>query len=81
MIGTLTANVLTSADPKLNEHFQRLKATGDRPVTVEDLISYLMRYREILSTIADPDAHNISVEEIDVWPCRDQEEDSLRSRR
>ncbi len=67
LIATLTANVLNGADAKLTKHFQGLKATGDRPATVEDLISYLVRYREILCTITNADSHDISVEEIDAW--------------
>ena len=67
MIYTLTANVLNGADAKLAEHFQSLKASGNRPATVEDLISYLVRYREILGTITNEDDHDISVVEIDAW--------------
>ena len=67
MIGALTANVLNRADAKLTEHFQGLKTDGDRPPTVEDLISYLVRYRKILGTITNADGHDISVGEIDEW--------------
>lgn len=67
MIGKLTENVLEGADAKLTHHFRSLKTAGDRPATVEDLINYLVRYKEILGTITDADGHNISVEEIDTW--------------
>jgi len=67
MIGELTKNVLNGADEKLITHFQGLKTTGDRPATVEDLINYLVRYREILGTLANAEGHNISVDEIDSW--------------
>lgn len=67
LIGTLTAKVLNDANAKLTEHFKGLKAVGDRPATVEDLISYLVRYREILTTLTNTDSHKISVEDIDAW--------------
>ena len=67
MIGKLTEDVLDGTDKKLTEHFQNLKATGERTATVEDLISYLIRVREILSTIKNSDTYNISVEEVDEW--------------
>lgn len=67
LIGKLTENVLNGTDAKLTQHFQGLKATGERPATVEDLINYLVRYREILGTITNADGHNISVDEIDAW--------------
>ena len=51
LIGELTENVLKDADAKLKEHFGSLKASGDRPATIEDLINYLVRYRDILGTV------------------------------
>ena len=67
MIGPLTDNVLDGADKKLTEHFQSLRVIGARSATVEDLINYLVRYREILCTITNSEHHNISVEDIDTW--------------
>ena len=67
MIGTLTKKVLNGADPKLGEQFKSLKAVGDRSATVEDLISYLIRYKDILDTITNADGHEISIESIDAW--------------
>ena len=67
MIGKLTENVLQDADDKLKEHFGSLKASGDRPATIEDLINYLVRYRDILDTITSVDGHSLSIDEIDGW--------------
>ena len=67
MIDALTQNVLKEAEEKLVGHFQGLKATPDRQSTIEDLINYLVRYRDILGTITKVDDHKISIEEIDVW--------------
>ena len=67
MIGKLTKNVLNEADGRLIAHFQDLKADADRSATIEDLINYLVRYREILGTITNADSHSISIEEIDAW--------------
>lgn len=66
-IRALTESVLNDVDAGLIAQFQNLRASGDRPATIEDLLSYLVRYREILGTIANPDAHAISVDEIDTW--------------
>lgn len=67
LMARLTENVLRDAEAKLIGHFQSLKPSGDRPATIEDLINYLVRYKEILGTITNADGHNISVEEIDAW--------------
>ena len=67
MIGKLTEKVLKDADKRLIAHFRSLKAAPDRPATIEDLINYLVRYREILGTITKTDGHSISIEEIDSW--------------
>ena len=67
LIGPLTKTVLTNAEEKLIEHFNALKASGDRPATVEDLINYLVRYRDILGTITSTDNHSLSIDEIDAW--------------
>lgn len=67
LIGQLTEKVLENSDEKLVQQFQSLKRSGDRSATVEDLINFLVRYRDILETIAEPDGHAISIEEIDTW--------------
>jgi len=67
LIGELTENVLKDVDPKLSEHFAALKASGDREATIEDLINYLVRYRDILDTITNADDHSLSIDEIDAW--------------
>lgn len=67
LIGKLTENVLQNADDKLKKHFGSLKASGDRPATIEDLINYLVRYRDILNTITSVDGHSLSIDEIDGW--------------
>lgn len=67
LIGELTENVLKDVDPKLSENFAALKASGDREATIEDLINYLVRYRDILDTITNVDDHSLSIGEIDAW--------------
>lgn len=67
LIGKLTENVLNGMDQKLLDQFSGLKPLSDRPSTIEDLINYLVRYREILSTITTAETHSLTVEEIDVW--------------
>ena len=67
LIGKLTENVLNDTDAKLKVHFGALKASGERPATIEDLINYLVRYRDILDTITNADDHSVSVGEIDSW--------------
>lgn len=67
LIGELTTQVLTDAEEKLRQTFVGLKPTGDRAATIEDLITYLVRYRDILNTITSGDGHGVSIEEIDQW--------------
>ena len=67
LIGGLTENVLDGADKKILDQFNSLKPAGDRSPTIEDLINYLVRYRDILTTITTVDNHSLSVEEIDTW--------------
>ena len=67
MIVALTESVLKDADERLIIHFNSLKSVANRPATIEDLMNYLVRYREILGTITNIDNHGISMEEIDGW--------------
>ena len=67
LIHDLTRQVLKNADEKLCQQFQRLKQTGDRPPTIEDLMTYLVRYRDILNTIDSDQGHKISIPEIEEW--------------
>lgn len=67
LIGALTTQVLTDAEDKLRQQFAGLKPTGDRAATIEDLITYLVRYRDILNTITSGDGHGVTIEEIDKW--------------
>ena len=67
MIGELTAKVIEGADARLVEQFDNLKPVGDRPATVEDLINFLVRYKEILRSVTNADSHAISAHEIDEW--------------
>lgn len=67
LIGKLTENIMQDAAAKLKEHFASLKASGDRPATIEDLINYLVRYRDILDTITSVDGHSLSIGDIDGW--------------
>ena len=67
LIGKLTESVLNRLDRKLLGQFSGLKPVGDRPPTIEDLINYLVRYREILNTITTADSHSLTINEIDDW--------------
>ena len=67
MIGKLTEDALNEADDRLIDHFNGLQTATDRPATVEDLITYLVRYRDILGAISNPEGHSITIEEIDTW--------------
>ena len=67
LIGKLTESVLNGLDQKLLDQFAGLKPVGDRPPTIEDLINYLVRYREILNTVTNADSHCLTINEIDEW--------------
>lgn len=67
LIGKLTENVLNNHDEGLNTHFNSLKTIGNRQPTIEDLINFLVRYREILRTITTPEEHDLSIDQIDEW--------------
>ena len=67
LIAELTTRVLTGVDAKLRQQFEGLKPAGDRPATIEDLITYLVRYKDILSTINSGQGHGVSIQEIDEW--------------
>jgi hypothetical protein len=67
VIGELTTKVLADAPAKLSEQYIGLKPVGDRSATIEDLITYLVRYKDILNTISKNDGHNITIAEIDEW--------------
>ncbi len=67
LIDTLTKNILKGADAKLHQLFYTLKASDDRSPTIEGLITYLVRYPDILDSITSADGHNLSVDEIDNW--------------
>ena len=69
LIGNLTKNVLNGADQKLREQFDGLKPAGDRNPTIEDLINYLIRYREILNTVTTSKADALT-NQIDRWKLR-----------
>ncbi len=47
--------------------FRFPEASGDRPATIEDLINYLVSYRNILDTITNVDKYSLSIDEIDGW--------------
>jgi hypothetical protein len=57
LIGTLTDRVIENMDPSIKVEFEKLKGTGSRPATVEDLINYLVRYQSILQTVNDTTGH------------------------
>lgn len=67
LISKLTKEVLKDADEKLLEQFNALRPISDRPATIEDLLNYFVRYKDILSTITNYDEHKITIDEIDGW--------------
>ncbi len=66
LIGKLTEQVLENAEEKLLQEFNNLRQTGDRRATVEDLINYLLRYRDVLDVLANG-SHPVTIDEIDRW--------------
>lgn len=67
LIQELTKQVLCKADEKLKEQFDNLKLPRNRSRTIEDLMNYLMRYREVLSSIKNVDDHSLKIEDINAW--------------
>lgn len=67
LIGELTRNVMQGADHDLLKQFNNLKPTNGRPATVEDLLTYLIRYRDILSTVSTAEEQPCTAEQIDSW--------------
>ena len=67
LINELTTRVLNGAEDGLKQQFDGLRTIGNRPTTIEDLMNYLIRYRDVLGAIKDRSGHIISVEEIDRW--------------
>ena len=67
LIGPLTNKILKDAEEKLLQQFHNLKPTSARPATIEDLITYLTRYRDILGTVSNYGDHTITIDEIDKW--------------
>ena len=65
LIGDLTAKVLAKIDVTIKIEFDRLKGTGTRSPTIEDLINYLVRYQYILQTVLDADKHALKPAWID----------------
>ena len=67
LIGELTDNVKQGADDALLKQFNNLKPTNSRPATVEDILTYLTRYRDILNTVSTTDEQPCTAEQIDSW--------------
>ena len=68
LIGALTTSVLEGMNvEKLSEHFRSLKAGGGRAATIENLMNYLARYRDVLASLDQPEGHPFGIEEIDTW--------------
>ena len=67
LIGELTCNVMKGADDDLWKQFKNLKSTNSRRATVEDLLTYLIRYRNILNTVSTTDKQSCTAEQIDSW--------------
>ena len=56
LIGRLTEQILEVAEDKLLQQFRSLRQICDHPATIEDLINFLLRYRDILEATVDADA-------------------------
>ena len=67
LIGELTRNVMQGADGDLSKRFNNLKPTNSRCATVEDLLTYLIRYRDILNTVSVTGTQSCTVDQIDSW--------------
>ena len=67
MIAELTKQVLHDVDENLLQQFRNLQCKEMREPTVEDLMSFLVKFREILTTQKDLSAYFLSIEEIDNW--------------
>jgi SIR2-like domain len=59
LIDELTGNILAKVDGAIKTQFEGLKGIGSRAPTVEDLITYLIRYQSILQTENDPTTHTL----------------------
>lgn len=66
LIGKLTKLVLEDVEEKVSQQFSGLRQIGGRPPTIEDLINYLVRYRDVLDATAKG-GHPITINEIDRW--------------
>lgn len=69
LIQELTERVLHEAgtDKDLKKQFDNLESRNSRPPTIEDLMNYLVRYHEVLSSIKNAGDHKIKVEAINDW--------------
>lgn len=67
LIGELTTKVMQEADNDLREYFENLNPTNSRSATIEDLLTYLIRYRDILKTTSMTSEQSRLVENIDLW--------------
>ena len=65
--GDLPRNVMQGADDDLSKKFNNLKSTNSRPATVEDLLTYLARCRDILNTVSTTGEQSCTTEQIDSW--------------
>lgn len=69
LIQELTEQVMhgPGTDKDLKKQFDNLESRNSRPPTIEDLMNYLVRYHEVLSSIKNVSDHKIMVEDIDGW--------------
>ena len=67
LIDDLTKITLDHAEDGLKARFKNLKPEGGRCATVEDLMTYLIRYRSILESTSGDDDKSITVADIDTW--------------
>ena len=67
LIGGLTDKAMEKAEGELLQQFKNLRQIGDRQPTIEDLINFLVRYRDILEATTNENAHGLSIENIERW--------------
>ena len=67
LIRDLTDNVLSKVDKEIKGYFDKLTNTSDRSPTIEDLINYLTRKKEILSMEKVPEGTELDDETIGEW--------------
>ena len=64
LIGELTRQVVADLPPKLKTTFENLKGPSDRAPTIEDLMTYLSRMLDLMSSMKQITIQNITADDI-----------------